>query len=613
MHRRTFKTILIFLFFSFLLPSVAQGLMYEISLSEQVSASSQIIEGKVISKKSYWNASHGRIYTVNTIEVYKVFKGKTQSIVEIVTQGGSVGMDIHQVNPSLKLRIGDVGVFTLIDHSIVFGSSKKGTHASFKAYSSKQGFYKYDMPNNIVTNPFSKRKGISANFYAELKKITKNSVSEIKRFDVDKKRTTAKNNTSAKLLAATISNVSPLTGLSAGTYTVLTIEGSQFGSSQGSTGKVEFSFASDGGSSWVAAYDFQINSWSSTKIEVEIPSGAGTGTIRVTPDGGSPVESSQSITIDYAELNPVTDLVQDNPDLIQDYLAGQSQHVDDNGLGGYTWQMNSTFDANTAAKESFIRAFDAWRCETGVNWILGATTSVDVIAVDGVNIIRFDFEDELPSGTLGSFANYYSGCIIGGKLSTIVAEMDLVFDEDKNGAFGVEWEFGTADAVSPKIDFESVALHELGHGHQLNHTINLGGVMHYEISQGNNRRVLNQNDIDGGNDVQSRSLGAYLCSAAIDPMTNYVCPVVGIEDQVLENGITIFPNPASEKLFITNHTNFNLQKAIIYDVSGRVLYDIKISNSGSTKKINIEALAQGVYFLKIISDKASITKIFVVD
>ena len=121
MCKNTFKIALIFsLFFSFLNYSVAQNLMYEISLSEQVNASSQIIEGKVISKKSYWDADHGKIYTANTIEVYKVFKGKDQSFVEVITQGGTVGMKIHQVNPSLKLRIGDVGVFTLINHTISF-------------------------------------------------------------------------------------------------------------------------------------------------------------------------------------------------------------------------------------------------------------------------------------------------------------------------------------------------------------------------------------------------------------------------------------------------------------------------------------------------------------
>ena len=34
-----------------------------------------IAEGKVIEKKSFWNNEHTMIYTANTIEVYKLFKG----------------------------------------------------------------------------------------------------------------------------------------------------------------------------------------------------------------------------------------------------------------------------------------------------------------------------------------------------------------------------------------------------------------------------------------------------------------------------------------------------------------------------------------------------------
>lgn len=602
MCKNTFKTALIFLFFfSFLNYSVAQNLMYEISLSEQVAASSQIVEGKVISKKSYWDANHEKIFTVNTIEVYKVFKGKDQSFVEVITQGGAVGMKIHQVNPSLKLRVGDVGVFTLINHSISFESAKKGTYASFKAYSSKQGFYKYDVTDNVVANPFIKTEGITEVFYDELTKLTKKDFSEMKSFDVDKENGLLKKNASSKQLAATILSINPTTS-SAGTKSVLTITGTGFGTS----GVVEFKNADDGGSTWVAAYDSEIVSWSDTEIQVEINSGAGTGNIRVDPDIGPSEVSGDILTISYAELNVYSDAVNTGVD-----VAYQTHHTNTNISGGMTWQMFTDFDANTAAKESFIRALDTWRCETKINWIIGAVNGTDVIADEGINIIRFDNGNELDVGILGETTSRFSGCTFNGGTDAqwYVSELDMVFDEETN------WEFGPANAAGGKIDFESVAVHELGHGHQLGHVIDLGdAIMHYSVSANTTNRILSANDIAGANDVHSRSTTIVPCGRFDGAMTdsNYVCPTASLDDQILAGGVLVYPNPTSDKLFITNHSNFNLQNAIVFDVSGRTLFHTDLSEYGDTKEINIKNLSQGVYFLKINSDKATTTKRFVV-
>jgi hypothetical protein len=81
-----------------------QGLTYEVPLIEQVQNSSQIVEGKVIAKASYWDTAQGHIYTVNTVEVYKVFKGlPSTTLVEVITPGGTVGLSAELVTPSLEL------------------------------------------------------------------------------------------------------------------------------------------------------------------------------------------------------------------------------------------------------------------------------------------------------------------------------------------------------------------------------------------------------------------------------------------------------------------------------------------------------------------------------
>ena len=82
----------------------AQTMLKEISLEQQIKASTSVIEGEVISKASYWNEDYSNIFTVNTIKVYKVFKGQTYSTIQIVTPGGTVNGMSQITTPSLQLR-----------------------------------------------------------------------------------------------------------------------------------------------------------------------------------------------------------------------------------------------------------------------------------------------------------------------------------------------------------------------------------------------------------------------------------------------------------------------------------------------------------------------------
>ena len=119
------------------------------------------------------------------------------------------------------------------------------------------------------------------------------------------------------------------------------------------------------------------------------------------------------------------------------------------------------FDANTNAKNSFIRAMESWRDVTCVNWEVIEPTPSNTTAQDGTNIVRFGNSGELSAGVLATTFSRYLSC----NLSKIwyVSEIDLTYDPD------VTWNF---DASSPKFsefDIESVTLHELGHAHQLGH------------------------------------------------------------------------------------------------------------------------------------------------
>src|SRR5205814_9709852 len=108
---RNFSRLSLFLSFIFLGTGVTAQL-YKIELDKKINNSTLIVEGKVTDKKSFWNDTHTMIFTVNTIEVYKLFKGNiTENTIEIMTQGGSVGKDAISVSHVLQLEVGRIDMF----------------------------------------------------------------------------------------------------------------------------------------------------------------------------------------------------------------------------------------------------------------------------------------------------------------------------------------------------------------------------------------------------------------------------------------------------------------------------------------------------------------------
>lgn len=70
---------------------------------------------------------------------------------------------------------------------------------------------------------------------------------------------------------------------------------------------------------------------------------------------------------------------------------------------------------------------------------------------------------------------------------------------------------------------------------------------------------------------------------------------------IKDKSITIFPNPTTSKINITS--NFSIKSIAIYDVQGRILQSI-IEDS-KTSNLDISDKPNGVYFLKITTDKGS--------
>ncbi len=83
---------------------------------------------------------------------------------------------------------------------------------------------------------------------------------------------------------------------------------------------------------------------------------------------------------------------------------------------------------------------------------------------------------------------------------------------------------------------------------------------------------------------------------------------VGLVALSLENGITLFPNPALNSVSIKNSNKVKLDYLAIYDVYGRLINKIDLRDMQQEKMINLSDLTTGIYMLEIQSNGARTTK-----
>jgi PKD repeat protein len=455
-------------------------MLSKLSIDDRTKNSPTIIDGQVIAQHAYWNAEKSSIFTVNTVMVNTRLKGSSQPTIEIITPGGELDGKLLVVEPNAELRTGSKGIFFLKDNTVAFdfASSVK----QYEIYSLAQGFIEEDEYTGKYNDPFEEYANRTV-VYGLIGKTTGMNL--------------RLGNTSNAMAVSsgTVTGFSPST-ISAGTQSVLTINGTGFGVRKPSS-TVQFRDAnSTNSSNCVSVPDSSyILSWTNTQIKVIVPGasafrqgGSGSGVVKVIDGDGNIITSSMSINISYNQF---------------EYKKRRIALIGQNGSGGYTFTLNSNFSGNTNAKETFQRALDQWRCSTGVNAIISSSTTSTVCnsQSDNMNVVSFaDANCPLPAGALGTTYSTYSLC----SNSPIMPDgMDMIFNPDAN------FYMGTAAPASNQYDFESVALHELGHAFGQGHHSSGTEVMYPSIANGFTKRVLNPaSDIANIKEVISLSTAA---------------------------------------------------------------------------------------------------------
>jgi Leucine-rich repeat (LRR) protein len=505
--------LVLFMFFSIPFWNFAQGCgasMIPLSIQERVNEATKIVEATVVSSQSYWDSNRQNIYTVHTLNVYTNMRGSNATTAYAVTMGGKVDDEIQITSTAPNLMAGTTGTFFLKN----FSGNLPVAGTLYELVGAAQGVIKYDKYAEQAADVFTKYTSVESDLYGRIQSATGSQ------FQVVQARPIVNNSNLAILATPTVSSFSPTTA-TAGTQTVLTINGSNFGSTEGT---VSFPNSNTGGLSFVDAISSQIISWSDTQIQVQIPTTAGTGRFRVTNSTSESNESLTDLTISYNHAG-----------INLGGIAYPSILQDDNGSGGFTFQYHTDFNTSTA-KQYFEDAFDLWNCESDINFVFGSTTTTDASVDDGINIVRFDNGNELSSGVLGQVTTRFVGtCADTNRI--LADEIDITWNDSTN------WYYGNGTPGASQYDFKSVALHELGHAHQLGHVIDDTVIMHYSLGNGESRYNLTQNDKDGA--VYTMGLFKQSIGCSITPMSEQVncCDPVTITTQ------PVAPDVCSSEIF----------------------------------------------------------------
>ncbi|MDH7445467.1 beta strand repeat-containing protein [Aquimarina sp. 2201CG14-23] len=84
--------------------------------------------------------------------------------------------------------------------------------------------------------------------------------------------------------------------------------------------------------------------------------------------------------------------------------------------------------------------------------------------------------------------------------------------------------------------------------------------------------------------------------------------VLSINDEILENGLTVYPIPSSNTINISGAINLAIERAEIFDIQGKLILSQKLNASSITNTIDISSIRSGLYLMTVYSETGSATK-----
>jgi hypothetical protein len=548
----------------------AQCLSLPTALETQLHEANGIFEGKVVAQASFMGTD-GNIYTSNHVEVCRVLKGSVGFEADIVTEGGVYGDLMQLVTPGVSLAVGDYGLVV----------TNTDEHRSIAQLA--RSFYPIDERTGAV----SRLKGVEhrEQLYGLVAGITGSDVIELRRISLLEENSGSRS-------TPEISSVDPVQ-VTAGTQTVITITGSNFGAEQGN-GRVAFRNADDGGQSYVSiAPGPHYLSWSDTEVQLYVPSAtlydqavAGSGTIRVINDAGMVAQSSQQLAVNFAKSEVIY-----TEQLSSTLLIGDQ-------TGGYIFTPNNNFVYATNGTGMASKVLQKWACNTGVNFSLSSdVVNSTAYANDDVNLLGFSASGQLPSYLLGRTVTTFSGCGGSNGLQWNLIEVDILLNSDLN------WWTDEGQPMSGTFDLETALLHELGHAMLLQHNNDPASPMYFQLTEGSMRRNLYDPSLEGGNYVVTQSVEATnTCGQELHQYfesSNCDLSVINGLDESSESTISAFPNPFQDQVTISGDWSPGTTFCLVDATGRRVLSGVL---NADNQTVGATALPRGMYLLEVRDD-----------
>ncbi len=355
---------------------------------------------------------------------------------------------------------------------------------------------------------------------------------------------------------------------------------------------------------WVAPLEGDYLEWTDTKIRVKVPTEgyvnngfsrtdtdndeyAATGKIRVCINDNVFActcfdTSEPSVNSNNGELYVPFSTYTKDREGESDYNSGDCNHAHHARLRSELSNQSILFNIDALpsqdAKDAFIRALNTWRCAIDINYGINSSFGIPVTM------------GSTPAGLAGFTALTIGNCAIDNQ--KVIWPTEIVFDNTQS------WHFTESNPSSTELDFESAALHEIGHTIGLIHTSNDPNIMFPSLDKGDNKRNLTGDDLEGGQFCQERSLVALPADCGIEllPLTEDCNIPTNTIELLAEANIYVYPNPTINELYINSeNTDYSFS---LYDMHGQQIVGPIIPKS-SQFIISTASLSSGIYLVVI--------------
>ena len=117
-----------------------------------------------------------------------------------------------------------------------------------------------------------------------------------------------------------------------------------------------------------------------------------------------------------------------------------------------------------------------------------------------------------------------------------------------------------------------------------------------------------------GNDIYTPAISVSVMltyTGTIPPSATFLNTTTGIAD-VSNKGInvSVYPNPATSFIFVEASENSTVQ---LFDLNGKQIYSKTNVIANQKEELNVQNLAEGIYFIKVYNDKFSTVKKVVIN